>query len=739
MWNHRTRRALLVVAALLSLAPCSAHADTSAQPPAIGEDDALYRCKSRTAEVAVTFKSEIEVKELMAWVAGFTCKNFVLDPRVVLTGKKIVLILPTKLSATEAYRVFLVALSTVSLTVVPKGNLLKIVDSGVARRDSVPLYKHGLPADTEQVVRYLLRPSYAQPETLLVAFGALKSDTGEVQQIGTMLLITDYGSHVRDMMALAKLIDVPTGSDGIYTIPVHHADAAKLAEKIGGILGIGIGIGASAPAALTPTAGKLGAPAVAGAAVPSRIMVDERTNTLIVAASEPGYLRFKALVERLDIALDIEGGASIHVYRLGSAIAEELARTLTDTIGGGPQRGATPAKPGAPTPPPPPSPADALGTSLEGQVRVIGDAPTNSLIVMSTGRDFLAIKEVIAQLDQPRRQVYIEAVILEVSLGNGLVVGSSSHGSLPLGGSKSLLVGGVQAPNLKSTSVSSLGAANGLIGGLLGSPTKLTEQLLGKSVPSYGILFQALADTSNTNVLSAPSIIALDNQEAKYKVGTNIPYQKGLSFGGITGTDVPPGSVNQNIDRVDLLLELSIKPHISIDDSVLLEIKHEAKDLGEDLAGLGPTWSTRSFDTRVLVRDQQTVIVGGLMQEKVVMTSSQVPILGDIPILGHFFKHTKRTKKKTNLLIMLTPYIVKDQMDLQAIHERKAREHDEFVQSFATLDRMKYTAKIDYARKRGVLEEINRAVLGVEQDEAARRALRRPPVIPSGAIEIPSP
>jgi general secretion pathway protein D len=187
-----------------------------------------------------------------------------------------------------------------------------------------------------------------------------------------------------------------------------------------------------------------------------------------------------------------------------------------------------------------------------------------------------------------------------------------------------------------------------------------------------------------------------------------------------------------------MMLELTIKPHISIDDSVLLEIKHESKDLGGRIAE-GPTWTTHGIDTRVLVRDQQTVVIGGLMQEREFATETKVPLLGDIPIIGYLFKHASKEKRKSNLLIMLTPYIIKDQMDLQAIHARKVREHDEFVRSFATLDGMKYRPKIDYARKRGVIEEINRIVQGVEEDAAARQALRRPPPIPSGAIELPAP
>src|SRR5687768_1679259 len=151
--THRARRAVLVVTALLAMAPCVANADKEAIP-AIGEDEALYRCKPRNAEVAINFKPDMELKELMTWVVGFTCKNFILDPRVVVTGKKVTVIAPNKMSSHEAYRLFLVSLSTMNLTVVPKGNVLRIADAGAARRDTVPIMKRGVP-DNDQVVRYI--------------------------------------------------------------------------------------------------------------------------------------------------------------------------------------------------------------------------------------------------------------------------------------------------------------------------------------------------------------------------------------------------------------------------------------------------------------------------------------------------------------------------------------------------------------------------------------------------------
>jgi len=764
-----------IVAILIAgmLVPPAAYAQpapatpTSAQPPAQpapaqnAQDEPLYNCAKRTGPVSVTFKPETELKDLITWVMGFTCKNFILDPRIVSTGKKVTVIAPLKMSQAEAYNVFLAALSTMGLTVVPKGNMMRIVESATAKSESVPIYKGGIPPNQDQVVRYVLRPTHAQTETLRQALDAIRSPAGNVGVAGNLIIITDYASQVRDMMSLARAIDVPGNSDGIYTIQVNYADATQLATKINDILGLAGGGGGGGGPRPTTTRGapnQPGQPPSAGGeeisgAVPSKILVDDRTNTLIVVSSEAGYLRVKALVARLDIPLDTEGGSSIHVYPLSNALAEDLATTLNNALGqsGQPRPGqgggrGAPGQPPTPGQPPgaPPvvnvqgggGPLDS--TTLEGTVRVIGDKATNSLIITSSGRDFIAIKKVIKDLDQPRRQIFIEALILEVQLSKELDIGTSSHGGYPTSNG-SLLLGGVQTPTLRSLDLKTLIGASGLIGGLLGAPLTNSQTFLGTSIPSYAILFQALASQDNTNVLSAPHVIAIDNEKAEFSVGNNIPYQAGLSFGGIglptQGGGLPTGAIGQNIQREKLNLSLNVTPHISSNDSVRLELEQETKDIGGKDPQLGPTWTERKLKTQVVVHDQQTVVIGGLIQERDIYGVAKVPLLGDIPILGYLFKYSTKTKKKTNLLILLTPYIIKDQLDLEAIRERKVRERQEFVQSFASLNEMKYEPKTDYRRKRGLVEEINRTVQSVEQDVEQLQQMGSRQGVTNGAID----
>lgn len=742
--------ALPVVIALAIAAACLflTAAPASAQPAST--DDQMYSCNSKAKGLmAVTLKGpETELKDLISWMMTFNCKNFVFEPRIVSSGKKITIMAPMKMTPQQAYDVFLVALSTMGLTVVPKGNVMRIIESATARTETLPL-RRGSPGGRDEMIRFILRPSYLKVDDLRTALSGMQSPAGQVNTIGSVLVITDYASQIRDMVALTKAVDVPGSSDGIYTIAVQHADAKDLQAKISEILGLTGGGGGGGPVPnMRGNPNDPNNPAGAtrpqdvAAAVPSKILVDERSNSLLLVASEAAYLRVKALVARLDIALDTTSGSSIHVYPLDNAIAEELANTINGALQGQTQRqpgqGGNIGRPGIP------QGRMDLGATIEGQARVFGDKPTNSLVILSSGRDFVALKEVIKKLDVPRRQVFIEALVLEVQLSSDSTLGSSSHGGLPvLDGS--LVLGGVQVGNLRSISPASLASASGLIGGLIGKPLENSADFgLGASVPSFGLLVQALATNANTNLLSAPHFIAIDNEKTEFSVGRNIPYKAGLSFGGFGlpgagGTGGLPGSVGQNIQREKLSLTLNVTPHISANDMVRIELDGEIKELGEKDPELGPTWTERKLKTQVVVRDQQSVVLGGLIQESIVYGETKVPILGDIPVLGYLFKVSTKTKRKGNLLILLTPYVVKDQLELQQIRERKERERAEYVRSFSNLNEARFTPKVDYGRKRGLLEEINRTLRSIEADAVELRSLGSQRRIPEGPVNYSVP
>jgi len=747
---QRTRLLALATALCVAGTPVLAVAQDKGDPvagdadKAPGEDDKLYNCGKAKGQVSVSFKAEIELKDLLTWAMGFTCKNFLYEQGVLSRSKKLTIIAPNKMSAEQAYRLFLVGLSTMGLTVVPKGNVLKVVEAAQAKKETIPI-KKSASGSSEDFMRLVLRPNHVAAQDLSDALSTVLSPDGEIKVVGKggVLLITDYSSHIKDMVTLTRELDQPQEGAGVYTIKVVHSDAKVLADMLGNILGTAGG--AAAPAG-SPTPGKGGRNSVAEieAAVPSKILADDRTNSLIMVSNEAAYLRVRALVKRLDVPLETEGAGSIHVLPLENAKAEELAQTLNAALqgisspsaGGQPQtRGRAAAAPATTTT------SDSLGAgaAFEGQVKITHDTPTNSLVVISSGRDFVALREVVKKLDAPRRQVFIEAVILELQASRDLSVGSSFHGGAP-DGAGGLVLGGLQHSNLKSLDITSLAAATGLIGGLIGEELADSGTVLGRSIPSYGLLFQALAKNRNANVLSSPHILTTDNIEAEISVGQNIPYIGAVTFGGFGNSGGAAGGLGglgqTSIQRQDIALTMKITPHVNASDMVRLDIEQEIQDVGERDPQLGPTWTKRKIKTTVVVRDQQSIVIGGLMSDRVTFSESKIPILGDIPILGYLFKFTEKTKSKTNLLVLLTPYIIEDSLDIEAIVERKVRERSEFLRSFSSLEQAKYLPQVDYRKKRGLIEEINSTVELVEQDiELLRSYDQNPVIIPEGPLE----
>ncbi|KAB2897524.1 MAG: hypothetical protein F9K40_12760, partial [Kofleriaceae bacterium] len=239
---------ILVAGARPSSAQPSPPTPGTADPPA-GEDAQLYACGKAKASFAVTLKQETELKDLLTWAMSFTCKNFIYESSILQRSKKLTIIAPNKMTPREAYRVFLVGLSTMGLTVVPKGNVLRVVEAANAKSETVPIYKKGSPGNSDDVVRLILRPQHVGVDELSNALSVVKSNIGVIQPVqkAGVLVITDYSSHIRDMVTVSKELDRPASGEGIYTIQVKYADAVQLAAKLSEILGTNTGGGGGAP------------------------------------------------------------------------------------------------------------------------------------------------------------------------------------------------------------------------------------------------------------------------------------------------------------------------------------------------------------------------------------------------------------------------------------------------------------------------------------------------------------
>ncbi len=717
------------------------------------EDSNLYNCGKAKGSFYVNFKPDVELKDLVDWAMGFSCKSFVWSSAIGTRTAKVTIMTPKRLTARQSWRVFLTALQSMGMAVVPKGNILEIVEQAKAKREPLPLYINGRPANDDQMVRVVLRPEHLGVSDLSSILMELKSAEGEVKAVPNagIIVVTDSGTHVSKMAALMLEVDRPVVGERLFMIKVKHADATELVNKITDIVGIKPTTGA-APKSTAATrrrtkkldkkkvSNKVANDAIASA-IPSKLTADERINAIIVLGTKPAYLRVKALVDRLDFDLPSNSSGRIHVYPLEHADAEEMAQTLTSVISGIQAGTRTPARPGTTRPAPRPTGTNAGSTasSFEGDVRVSHDKPTNSLVVVASVADFNSLLRVIRILDSARRQVYIEATIVEVSVNRSRDFGVSFHGGYIDDGSGSIVLGGVQHSQLGSLNVQSLATATGAIGGILGPLLDGAEQFLGTSIPSFGVLFQALATAGNVHILSTPHIFTTDNEEAEISVGQNIPYQSAAIGGGFGGAGGAGGIVpSVSVQRQDVALTLKITPHVNIGGMVRLEIDLEISDIAsEDFGGLGPSWSKRTIKDTVVVRDQQAVVIGGLMQDRKTSSESKVPLLGDIPILGSLlFKFKRNFTEKRNLLVMLTPYVVGDQLDIERIVEKRTREQAEFIRTFSAFASMKYRPDIDYRRKRGVLEEINRTARQIGRETVELEALeKRRITFPDGPIE----
>jgi general secretion pathway protein D len=538
-------------------------------------------------------------------------------------------------------------------------------------------------------------------------------------------------------------LDQPAQGEKVWIIRMKNTAASEMAQKLAEIFKVeqlGGRRGAAAPApAGTPNANKgRGTADLAAEMTISKMIPDERSNQLIIIASDRAYVRLLTLIRKLDVP--IEGGdGRIHVYYCENANCDELGQTLSAITGvsvtGGGQargrRGTAANAAGAPAPAPGASGGGGgqLPLLFDGDMRVSFDRPTNALIILSSLKDYQVLRRVIEKLDSPRKQIFVEAMVMEVALDKTRTLGASFHGAIPgvpAFGKTGLLLGGLDASKtlfpasiLQGGGDTLLGLAAGIIGPPVpGSGTTLgSTTTAGADIPAFGVLVRALQQNNDVNVLSTPHLLIMNNEDGEISVGQNLPFQ-GASVGGGAGTGGLLGGFATPVQRTDVALKMKLTPHVNEHDMIRLEVDQEIQDiLSPNFNGLGPATSKRSAKTTVVARDQQTIVIGGLMSDRNVERVTKIPFLGDIPILGFFFRNTTRTIQKTNILIALTPYVITDQSDLRRVLEKKLKERREFVDRFGTQDVVNPEADIDYRRKRGMLEEINRTARDIEIEE----------------------
>jgi general secretion pathway protein D len=685
-----------------------AHAEARFKP---GEQEFLG-CNKYPADKKFRWgvRGEVGLPELVASLGEISCRPIVVGPAVSARGGKVTLEVPDLLTTTEVYRLFYSALEVLGLTVEESGKTLKIIDATRGREIAKP-EAAGNAVAGDQFVMHVYQVEHAGVPELTEALSRMKSKDGEVQAYaaGSAILITDRASNVRRIEEMARLLDVAPPGQRIFTLATHAQPPTELAATLEKILQAG-----------RKPDGK-GAPAADGVSV---VVPVDGARMLALVATDAGYRRVAQLVQRIDPDF-VDGGddgtASAHVVYLANTNAEELAQTL-QSLGLTSQRAQK-------------NSSSSSGLPIQGDVRIAADKVSNALVIFAGAGDYPMIRDLITRLDVPRRQVYVEATILDVSVDKmralGLVFhqgGASSDGSVS--GFVASGSSGLNSAVIDAKTVAGALGAGGLVTGIFGS----SFSFMGQSIPSFGVMLQALEHSKDVNVLSRPHLLTMDNNKATLSVGQSIPFQT-QAAGNVQAGQT---SILTNYARTDVALKLEITPHLNDSDSVRLELNGNIEDVpdGQAAQAGGPTTNKRTIQTAVLVRDGETVVLGGLQKDSESETVEKIPGLGDIPLLGKLFQHKTREHIKQDLLIVLTPYVIRAPEDLRRIFEQREAERREFLERCTAFsDETVYEANVDYKRKRGLLQEINLAAADAErQADALRHASR---ALKRAAVEGP--
>ncbi len=682
--------------------------------------DIDYRAKPGSHKVKFNLQ-DADLAELVNHISGMTGKRFIYGSKVQKI--KATVVSPEPVTLDEAYQAFLSILQVNGMTVVPHGRFLKIVDSAGVAGNGSPIYSRGAPIpNTDDFITRLYRTRYVSADEAAALLGKFKSKEGDISTYpnGNLLMITDTGSQVRRIVRILEEIDVGGAGQQMWIEPVNHGSAEEMAERINDLFEVSEGTGGL-----------------------SKVIADEQTNSIIVVGNDDSYKKLLQVLSKLDTRSGDSG--AVHVLPLQHAVAEELSKTLQQMLSG--NKGGKKGKKNT---------GDG-GGMFEGEVAVTPDQATNSLVVSSSPRDFAQLRMVVQRLDQPRRQVFIEAVIMDVGVSNNLNYGMSWHGGAQpnVGGDTSLVMGGFDSGSSLAFPFDP-SALQGLAAGMRGPDLTGTSGLgpLGLSIPAFGVVLSAMANSGRGTVLATPHIIATDNVSAEINVGENIPLQTNSAGGslGTLATAAAAGGGNANLlsslggfgnaQRQDVGNKVKVTPHINESDQVRLEIEQESSAAGTPTGALGAVPITkRTAKTTVVVKDQQTVVIGGLMKDEYTTSKDKVPILGDIPILGFLFSKTRTETRKTNLLLILTPHVIREQEDLRRIFERKMQERQEFIDRYFVFTTDGWEPPRDYTRANGLVEDIRQAFFNLDEQERLEDELKPRELHehePGEAIDLPT-
>jgi general secretion pathway protein D len=622
---------------------------------------------------------DVELAVVIDTIAKLTGKNFVYDDRV---RGRVTIISPSPIPVEQAFTVFESVLQVKGFTTVEApGGVLKVIPIRDAKETSISTERSGLKRlDSDRFVTRLIPLSYVDAEQISNTLKPLVSkEAALVSYAGTnTIILTDSASNITRILSIIEAIDVETFKEELALIRIQFADATIVADQLSQLFGAEVSSGARAPGGnarvrqrpqpVVPGQPQLGQSPEATRRGQLKIITDERTNSLVALAARSTLEDVRDFVRKIDVP--VEGGGRIQVYYLKHADAEELADTLNSLLGGGSGGGGG----GAQGVQGIPQIAGQVTEIASGVDLVTADVATNSLVIQASPEGYQVLLSVIEKLDIARPQVLVEALIMEVGLTDNKDLGFNGLVRL-VNGATDITVASATGAATGGLPGAAAAAASPFLTNFLRRTFKVDDKGNPTSNGSLisGIITAGATDNS-INILSAPHILTSDNEEAEILVGNNIPIitSRVQSAGTTATTTVDPSlATSVNVERQDIGVTLRVTPQITEGNTMRLEIFQEITDINNQIQGVGnvnqvgPALSNRRIENVVVVADDETVVIGGLIGDRYQDDVTKVPWLGDIPVLGWLFKTQNKKVGKANLLVFLTPHIVRSSEDLE--------------------------------------------------------------------------
>lgn len=617
-------------------------------------------CFAQQKEVAagdqkVTFNFvDVDITTITKFISEITKKNFIFDEKV---KGRITIVAPSKLNIDDAYNLFTSVLDIKGFTVIPSGvDAYKIVPSSEAKQRGVEVSRTKQPVNESYMAR-LIFLKHISSEDALKFVQPIVSKDGYVSSFGpgNLLLMIDSGLNIEKTLSIIDSIDQPSMREGPEIVFLKYSSADSIAKILNDGMKKSRGMQQSA----------------AAVAEDVKAIADTRLNAVILFGDKGARESMKSLVSLLEIPSP-EAHGRINVYFLENADATELAKVMDGILKSSQTQRQT--TPGA---------VPVTAFEAASGITITSDKASNALIIVAAPSDYQNLASVIKQLDKRRKQVYVEALIIEASVDKLKALGAKwrlmgTHKGEPY------TIGGFG--NIDSTSIQSIlngieGASLGGLGNFLsvpitttGSDGTVTSSTL--SVPGLAALFNLKEFKDTINILSTPQILTSDNKEAEIVVGENVPFISKRERDSTSST-----TVLNSIERKDVGITLKLTPQITEGDFVKLDIYQEISSVKNAtdniMINVGPTTTKRSTKTSVVIKDRETVVIGGLMQERDEVSLTKMPFIGDIPVIGWLFKDKNTSKTKTNLLVFITPNIIKESDRLTRITADKQKEFKE--------------------------------------------------------------